>query len=327
MTPLAPLSVRYARTGLAQLLGRDDLLAVLGFGDGAPASDDPRYLRVGLQPCEGEAPFEVWQVPGPVEHGRDGLIRWAASADYLFGAIEIDEVEHGGIRSASSLAYRAMADFLRSRRWPHLLRIWNYLAAINHGAGDAERYKQFCVGRAEGMGQIGAQTYPAASAIGRSDGVGRLQLYWLSARSAGVSVENPRQVSAWCYPREYGPTAPTFARATLGPTIPPQLHISGTAAVVGHASRHTGDLAAQLDETFANLDSLRASAGHRDGFDGSSVLKAYVRHAADAEPVSRELQRRLPPEVARLVLLGDICRAELLVEIDGLHGSASAPAS
>ena len=31
-------------------LARDDTLAVFGFGDAAPASADPRYLRVPLQP-------------------------------------------------------------------------------------------------------------------------------------------------------------------------------------------------------------------------------------------------------------------------------------
>src|SRR5262249_16602232 len=149
--------------------------------------------------------------------------------------------------------------------------------------------------------------FPAASAIGRSDGEPVLQVYWLAARAPGQSVENPRQTSAWRYPREFGPTSPTFARAMRGPTTAPQLPISGTAAVVGHVSRHEGDVQAQLAETFANLDSLLASAGNLPRFNGGSVLKTYVRHPQDLAPVSEALERWLPAEASRLVLLGDIC--------------------
>ena len=79
---------------------------------------------------------------------------------------------------------------------PHFLRLWNYLVAINAGDGDAERYRLFCQGRARGMAEGGLSQYPAASAIGRQDGVRVLQVYGLAARHHGTAVENPRQVSA-----------------------------------------------------------------------------------------------------------------------------------
>lgn len=316
---LPALHVAYVGAGLESLLAADDVLAVLGFGAAAPQSDDPRYLRVGLEPLGGSAPLEVWRVPGAVTHGRAGAVRWAASPDYCFGSIEVAEADYPNLASATEAAYTELAQFVRTREWPHLLRIWNYLAAINDGDGDSERYRHFCTGRSAGMRSVHGQGFPAASAIGRSDGEAVLQIYWLAARAPGVAVENPRQVSAWRYPRVYGPTSPTFARAMRGPCAEAQLHISGTAAVVGHQSRHPGDIRAQLDETFANLDSLLASAGNLADFGAGSVLKAYVRHRADLDAVAATLARRLPNATNRLVLLGDICRAELLVEIDGIH--------
>lgn len=316
---LPALDVTYADAGLDTLLSDPTVLAVIGFGRTAPQSVDPRYLRVGLEPSGGRAPFEVWRAPGPVGHGRDGIVRWAGSPDYCFGSIEVAEADHPTLVAATEFAYAELSRFTLTRRWPQLLRIWNYLAAINEGAGDAERYKHFCTGRSAGMRSLHRQGFPAASAIGRSDGEAVLQVYWLGAREAGVAVENPRQVSAWRYPREYGPTSPTFARAMRGPCAAAQLHISGTAAVVGHQSRHEGDLPAQLDETFANLDSLLASAGNLQGFGAGTVLKAYVRRPEDLAPAERLLQQRLPDAAKRLVLLGDICRAELLVELDGIH--------
>jgi chorismate lyase/3-hydroxybenzoate synthase len=133
-------------------------------------------------------------------------------------------------------------------------------------------------------------------------------------------VENPRQVSAWRYPRQYGPNAPAFARGMRSPSLPPQLHVSGTAAVVGHASQHDEDLAAQIAETFANLDSLFHSAGTHGGFGAHGLVKAYLRHADAAGAVADALARRMAPGTPILLLEGDICRRELLVEIDGVQG-------
>jgi chorismate lyase/3-hydroxybenzoate synthase len=52
-------------------------------------------------------------------------------------------------------------------------------------------------------------------------------------------------------------------------------------------------------------------------FDASSPLKIYVRRPQDAQDVSAALARHLDPSVPRILLQGDICRRELLVEIDG----------
>ncbi|HEY6943065.1 MAG TPA: pteridine-dependent deoxygenase [Dokdonella sp.] len=318
--PVAPLSIRYEHGALDALLGADDVLAVIGFGRTAPASADPRVLRVGLEPLEAgtRVPFEVWRGATPVRHGRDGELAWSSDGEHLFFAIDVDEAARGGIEGAAEHAYACLGRFVAASATPHILRLWNYLDAINLGGGDDERYRRFCAGRARGMDAHVPSRYPAATAIGRHDGVRRLQVYGLAARHAGTPVENPRQVSAWRYPREYGPTAPTFARGMR--TASAELLISGTAAVVGHASRHAGDIDAQLTETIANLESLAVEAGARaPGLDGHSVMKAYVRHEADAPHVAAMLHARLPSLGGLLLLGGDICRRELLVEVDGVH--------
>jgi chorismate lyase/3-hydroxybenzoate synthase len=203
------------------------------------------------------------------------------------------------------------------------LRIWNYLDAINTGDGDDERYRQFCAGRAAGMNGRFATGYPAATAIGLRGTRRVLQMYWLAARHAGVPMENPRQLSAWRYPRCYGPSAPNFARAMRAPTRSAQLYISGTAAIVGHASHHADDSSAQLAETLANIDSLLASAQVDAGvrFGPRSAWKAYVRHAEDAPRLHGLLRDRLGAATPLLLLHGDVCRAELLVEIDGVQSA------
>ena len=315
----APLRIDYERASAGELVLQSDVLAVIGFGAGAGTAlgDDPRVLRVGLEPLQ-PAPLEVWRTHGAVRYGRDGALRWSGDGDYLFVAIEVDEAAHEGIRAAAEYAYCSLTHFVAASATPNLLRLWNYLDAINLGAEDAERYRLFCEGRARGMHTTHGACYPAATAIGRQDGARVLQVYGLAARNAGTPVENPRQVSAWRYPRQYGPTAPTFARGMLN--TPAQLLISGTAAVVGHASRHRDDLAAQVDETLTNLDSLVQQAGALErSFGPRSFLKAYVRDRADAPFVAAAVRARAPTLGGLLLLGGDICRRELLVEIDGVH--------
>lgn len=329
--PPAPqrLAVDYIHApGPQALLGMSETLAVFGFGALAPSSaaiDDPRYLHVPLSPLrEAAAPYEVWRSAGPVATGREGAIRYSHDGALMFGVLEWEEPD-GGILHASAHAYAALVAFWRDSDYPHLLRIWNYFDAITLGEGDSERYRQFCVGRVQGLGDVDTRALPAATAIGSRDGRRVLQVYWLAAREPGLPLENPRQVSAYRYPREYGPQSPTFARALLPPSPRVPLLLSGTASIVGHASQHADSLRAQLDETLTNLDSLLGAARERaptlsPHLDGTSRLKVYVRDAADADAVAAQLEARLGTRVPWLMLHADVCRRELLVEIEGMHG-------
>lgn len=314
------LRVDYLDDAPERVLADPHTLAVFGFGARAPQHDDPRYLRVRLEPF-GAAPLECWRTDAPVARGREDGIAWAASGALLFGALELDEA--GDVGATAEQAYRRLRAFVAARGFPHLLRVWNYLDAITEGEGDGERYRVFCVGRARGLGAHDPGTLPAATAIGRVDGVRRLQVYWLAARAPGTPVENPRQMSAYRYPRQYGPQPPSFARAMLPPSAAMPLLLSGTAAIVGHQSQHPDCVRAQIDETLRNFDALLAAARrHRPelppAFGPGTRLKAYVREAAELQAVQAELARRLPG-VPCLLLHAAVCRRELRIEIDGTH--------
>lgn len=312
-TPAPAVSYRLA--SCPEALAEPGTLAVFGFGAGAPHHDDPRWVNVPLEGLEAPTPLEVWRIDGTVVHGREGALRWSAGDGWLFAAVELDERELDGIRGAAASAYDMLGRFVTSRPERHVLRLWNYLGGINDGEGDAERYKLFCEGRGEGMAPWFTNGYPAATAIGHRAETHRMLVYLLACEHAGERVENPRQVSAWRYPRRYGKTSPSFARAVMLPGGD-ALAISGTAAVVGHQSAHENDPDAQLEETLVNLEALLATAGMPAGFDSRSPLKAYVRQAGDAPGIIDRLNQRLPG-VPVLALQGDVCRSELLVEIDG----------
>lgn len=289
----------------------DDTLAALVYGGTPPTRSDPRLLHVGLATGESGTATELWRAPGPVTAGSAGPIRFAAHPDFMFGILELDELQSGGLPDAAESAYRFIREFQESQPQRHLLRIWNFLDSINEGEGDLERYRRFCVGRSRGLGDFPAARLPAATAVGRRNATGQIQVCWLAGRRPGLPVENPRQVRAYEYPRDYGPSPPSFARAMRLESG--ELMGSGTSSIVGHQSLHGGDLGAQIDETLRNLREL-----HRVGGAAGAVanVKVYLRKGAGYPGIAEKVQAGLPGAQDLLLIEADICRRELLVEIE-----------
>jgi chorismate lyase/3-hydroxybenzoate synthase len=317
LSPVGPRVAYVQPTSIREMQG--SVLLAVTFG-GQP--DVPGSVRVPLEPVIGSGLAEVWYAHGPVIRGNTDSIRYSADDHFLAGVIEIDEARHGGIERAAEFAYRAISGLQADSNYPHLLRTWNHVDAINVGDGDAERYRGFCSGRVAGLDGRTLTQHPAATVIGRRDDERVLQIYWLAGRQPGIALENPRQLPAYQYPRQYGQTSPTFSRAML--VSPDALLISGTASIVGHASLHAGSVAGQVEEILANLETLISRAhAQSPGLPGklgrNTLIKAYVRHRDHAAEVERRLRAHLSAEASVLVLLGDVCRADLLVEFECLH--------
>jgi chorismate lyase/3-hydroxybenzoate synthase len=324
-TTALPLRASYEAATTGRPFAEDVLLAV-AFGSHAPCQGDQRCLHVDLAPLTGAASIEVWRGIGPVRVGTAGHVRYAEDGEHCAGWLSIGEDAAGNLADATEAAYRSLLRFQAESPYRHVWRMWNYITDINAGAGDDERYRQFCLGRARAfaaeMADAPAIGYPAASAVGKRDSTRTLEVCWIASRAPGVTVENPRQVSAFEYPRVYGPASPSFSRATVTPDR--LLLVSGTASIVGHVSMHAGNLAAQIDETFRNIDALvERSTAERlitsAPVNRDSIVKAYLRDASDAASVMQELRRRLGPSVPVLVLAADICRSDLLIEIEVAH--------
>ncbi len=318
-----PLQVQYV-PGTGPLPSEARLLALVRYGGAGHAA--PERALVVDAPFEqlATAPVtEAWTVPGPVQHGVHGRLRWAAAGPLLFGTLRAPANAPGALDGASLALYHELLDATDALGYRELLRVWNCVPRINENEHGLERYKRFCAGRSrafeERLGADFASRLPAASAVG---GTGDdLVVYFLASNAGARHFENPRQVAAWAYPPCYGPRSPSFARATgAPPELGETLFLSGTASVVGHASAHEGDVAAQLDETLRNIAALvRHATGAGDGgLERVTLLKTYVRHAHDRAPIEERMRAALGPDVALLFVQGDICRAELLLEIEGL---------
>lgn len=227
---------------------------------------------------------------------------------------------------AAESIYRELIAAVRPGAHPYLIRIWNYLGAINEGEGDGERYRRFCVGRDKAVDAMFRDPPPAATAIGTPDADAPLTVVALCSAKPGIALENPRQTPAWAYPREYGPVSPGFSRgAVLEGGDGALLLASGTASIVGHVSLHPGDVLGQLDETLRNLDVLlaegRQRSGHAFALDGLQALRVYLREASALEAVQSRLAATGLPMARVAFLHGDICRRELEIEIEGVFGA------
>jgi chorismate lyase/3-hydroxybenzoate synthase len=322
--PGGPPGMEYRRLGADEPLPASALCAItFGSQRVSPSGGAALPIHLNLPVLVGTGLTELWHTDAHVEAGREGHVHFASGGHFLAGRIEIDEEAAGGLQAAAAEAYAAISRFTVRCRHRHLLRMFNYFSGINSGTGDTERYKLFCSGRAAGFQGLEQASWPAATAVGRQDHTGLLQVYWLAGTEPGRAIENPRQVSAFNYPRQYGPAPPSFSRAML---LSGGLLISGTGSILGHASHHPHDLPAQLDEILRNLASLRQASGGPAQLQSGrgTLLKIYLRDAAAAGLVSAYLRAQLPSQVQVLVLGADICRRELVVEIDAAHvGSAA----
>ena len=303
---------------------RDRVLLAVRFGaTGAPPLASP-WVEVA-NPVLGSPPvLEVWLSDSPTARFERSRLAWAEGGGALFGTLSRDLEDD--VEAATREQFTELLDLVEERNHPHLLRIWNFLPAINAELDGLERYRQFNAGRAaafvERYGESGAEgRFSASSAVGAPSG--KLVTYFAAARPPGRHLGNPRQLNAYRYPSEHGRRAPSFSRATIAPAeLGELLFLSGTASIAGHQSLHAGSLAGQLEETVTNIHALLRGAS-REGraearLDEFELLRVYVRHRESFPAVRDALARRVGRATRVLFVEADICRAELLLEIEGV---------
>jgi chorismate lyase/3-hydroxybenzoate synthase len=276
----------------------------------------------------GDAICEVWHGSGELTQGQCGAIHYRNDDSVLFGVVVLPETmfeagaDKAPLQLATESAYRQVFALLDTLRYPYLFRCRNYIADINARSFGLERYRQFNMGRYDAFlahGRDVTGNVPAACALGSAQGP--LTVGFLAGRVAPLSIENPRQISACEYPQQYGPRSPTFSRASLMRQGDDEvLFVSGTASIVGHATMHPSNVVAQARETMTNIKAVLAEANRlasQPGFDLSSLhYKVYMRNPADLEQIRAELTHCVGDSLKAVYLQADVCRQELLLEIE-----------
>jgi enamine deaminase RidA (YjgF/YER057c/UK114 family) len=263
---------------------------------------------------------------------------WALLQTFIPAASRLNALD---LQRQSCDAYAALNRALRSNSpVSQPLRFWNFIPAIGDAMGQGlDRYMVFNAGRFAAFHgwhpqAVGSPWIATASAVGH-DGED-LCIWCLASCRTGESVENPRQTPVGQYSNRYGPMPPSFARATIVSKHPskdePMLLVGGTASICGEQSRHHGDLTAQVDETFANLEALIRTAVKTWDFSGEetsprgptldrlSHVRVYWVRPDDRRQIEYLLDGRLPKSCVVEWVRAALCRPELLVEIEGVAG-------
>jgi chorismate lyase/3-hydroxybenzoate synthase len=302
------------------------LLAAFQFGADTADSTHAAVIKPGLTPVDATSMFECWWVNGDVDYAQSGNLRLATCDDF---ALVVQQVPDAAPAEFEALTYSAYTELLQAiAKTPHrdIVKIWNYFGDINQGDDDAEKYRRFSIGRANAFddNRVLEKSVPAGTAIGTPQS-SQFTIISLSTSREFRPAENPRQVSAYEYPRQYGPRSPKFSRGGSVAASGSRLCVvSGTAAIIGHESQHPYDIEAQFDETVHNLDLLSGAIAALDDHDDAmswrqgSVLRVYLKNGDDADFVRAQLKRLLGGRLTNVSLLhATICRRELVIEIDG----------
>ena len=303
------------------------VLGIVGFGRPDTAADkiDSPFARVDMPVLSADSAFEVWTHSAQVRRADNADMSSTRTDDILYGSFNVEQLAAETIESLTFRAYSKLFDFIDREKCPNLLRIWHYFPNINVSENGRERYHGFNVGRHEAFTAkarvIGKESVPAACALGSRSGP--MVIYFLAGKKPGIPVENPRQISAYQYPKEYGPRSPTFSRAMLVGEGPSQkLFISGTASILGHESQHEGDARAQAHETVENIRALLEEA-RCAGFEPSDAerrwfLKIYLNDPRFLPLLRTQVLAEFGTAHQAIYLQADVCRADLLLEIEAV---------
>lgn len=227
-----------------------------------------------------------------------------------------------------------------------LFRTWLYQGHLVLPEGDSQRYKELNRARTDFFedreflsallpgnfkGPKVPKVYPASTGIGTEDGdlvIGALSLSTERKDVIAVPLENPHQVSAFDYAEVYSPQSPKFARA-MGLKIgrSTKIFVSGTAGITDSESRFENDPVAQSELTLENIAALISGENLRKhgienanaNLDDLLAARVYVKRSADYESI-RSLCEKRCPKTPILYTIADVCRPELLVEIEAIAG-------
>ena len=312
-------------------------------------ADLPATAYVVQPPCEGKRlSIEAWGVSRKkghfeVEHVSESLvilrhsdIAWAHCAGIL------PSTEAAGVHERSLSAFERMREALASRgfRYDQVVRTWLYLGDIVGPEADTQRYKELNRARADFYQDIhflephvpptlNGTVYPASTGIGAGDRDVMMSCIALATERKDVTLlplENPLQTAAFYYGTQHSPQSPKFSRAmAIVGRHAAIILVSGTASIVESETRHFGDVEAQTHQTLDNIAALISPANFRRyGYLGVGaalsdlvLARVYIKRQEDYEKTRAVCEKRLG-ELPTIYAIADVCRPELLVEIEGI---------
>lgn len=204
-----------------------------------------------------------------------------------------------------------------------IVRQWNYIEQITHLSSEGQNYQQFNDARSRFYAKTDWKNgYPAATGIGTSyGGVTIVVDAVIKSDQCSRAIDNPLQISAHAYSQQVlidsditrHKSTPKFERARrLDIGTESTIYISGTAAIRGEESSPSNYITEQLKLTMENIAHLYDSSEYR-----VEMLRIYLKHSSNWQEVNNWIKNNCN-NIETLCIEADICRQELLIEIEGI---------
>lgn len=273
---------------------------------------------------------EIWKGSYIRHEIGEAIVFAHGTSRVLIGCINSDQ--NTGFREKAENAFVSLNYLLSSQGFAisNIIRQWNYIENILGNSGGKQNYQEFNNVRSQFYANhFDKGGYPAATGIGMSDGGVIIEFITLDSDIAiNRPINNPEQVAAFCYSGDVlvgkensSKTTPKFERARfLGLLKHNAIFISGTAAIKGEKTVGINDPAEQTEVTIHNIqqlyskaviESLSVSSKSRYGH-----ARVYIKNREDFDVINRIFRNHFA-KLPVVYLLADICRDDLLVEIEG----------
>ncbi len=205
-----------------------------------------------------------------------------------------------------------------------IIRQWNYIERIVDMEGENQHYQLFNNARSDFYATSDwSNGYPAATGIGADFGGIAIDFDILTPKNNKqciiTPIDNKLQVAAHVYSEEVlinancNKSTPKFERAKSieANGVKKLIYISGTAAIRGELSLTDVSAAEQTVTTLENIEQLIDSPR------GVELFRAYVKFPEDYKAIREVVEQRYPGVVTSYIK-ADVCRDELLIEIEGI---------
>lgn len=322
-----------------RLLAEIKSAVCVALGRKVPVTLIPQYLlpsggfSLEIYTLENDAQLRIGEMEGLcygfVENNTESMlfVEGVPSSDFAASvSSQSDEVFGKVERLLSSFGFEV----------DDVVRQWNYIGNIVALRDGKQNYQEFNDARSRYYGKgCWPNGYPAATGIGASfDGVvvSFIAFRKRAQTSRGIyPIDNPLQVAAHVYSKNVlvdedcnaVKSTPKFERAkVIEAERGACCFVSGTAAIRGEESCEASSARLQTVMTIQNIDHLvsaenmaRCGCGEYEW--KYAKIHVYIKNAEDYDQV-RKIVEEAYPQLPVVYSVADICRGELLVEIEGI---------
>jgi enamine deaminase RidA (YjgF/YER057c/UK114 family) len=217
----------------------------------------------------------------------------------------------------------------------HIVRQWNYVGDITDFENGNQHYQLFNNARSEFYKNVDFPNgYPAATGISMS-----LKSIFVSvlaivptSETIIAAIDNSLQIPAYNYSEtvlvegktNHLKTTPKFERGKYITNGKSRIfYVSGTAAIRAEQSTNPNEAALQTRQTVENINFLISNENiqrytiEKNVYLSLNSIRVYVKRCQDYAAIKAEVEKAWP-NVTAIYLLAEVCRTELLVEIEGI---------